>query len=584
MKYKWDKYNQQIKTKSEILSQIKTDFGYGGAIHNFKNYLIRANENYLLEFDKSFKGFLQQKKKYIAIDNTNQFEIRKLNEIQQVFEQYKVNITAIKYLREQGKSIKEIDSIVKIDDSLALKAMKDLEQYFENSRNKTSQQINDTISILHFISLFIVLSIIAIIIIMSIFFEKTIIKPLKEIEEGLLSFFKFLSDKKNEIEPIDVQTNDEFGIMAQSINKNIILATNMHQNITLKNNELENLIASYGQNVIASKTDLNGIITYASEAFAKISGYSVEELVGKPHSIVRHPDMPKSAFEQMWQTIKKRETWIGEVKNKKKSGDYYLVKATISPLYDENLKHIGYSAIREDITDHNQVIELNKQLDVYKNHLEDKVRKATTQIEELMVEIEETQKEVVFTMGAIGERRSEETGNHVKRVAEYSRLLAIYSGMDKKEAELLKQASPMHDIGKVGIPDSILNKPGPLTEQERQKMQEHCLSGYNMLKNSNRELLQIAAIVSLEHHERFDGKGYPNRLKGEEISMYGRITTIADVFDALGSDRVYKKAWSDEKIFALFKEERGKQFDPQLVDIFFEHLDEFLAVREKFHD
>jgi response regulator RpfG family c-di-GMP phosphodiesterase/ribonuclease BN (tRNA processing enzyme) len=202
----------------------------------------------------------------------------------------------------------------------------------------------------------------------------------------------------------------------------------------------------------------------------------------------------------------------------------------------------------------------------------------------LSQEIEDTQKEVVFTMGAIGEERSKETGNHVKRVAEYSKILALAYGMNEKEAELLKQASPMHDIGKVAIPDAILKKPGRFDDNEREIMNTHAELGYNMIKNSQRPLLKAAAIVAHQHHEKWDGTGYPQGLKGKEIDIYGRITAVADVFDALGSDRVYKKAWQDEKIFKLFKEERAKQFDPQLVDLFFEHLDEILLVREKFSD
>lgn len=209
---------------------------------------------------------------------------------------------------------------------------------------------------------------------------------------------------------------------------------------------------------------------------------------------------------------------------------------------------------------------------------------ALNEITDLNQEIEETQREVVFTMGSIGESRSKETGNHVKRVAEYSRLLALYYGLSEDEAEMLKQASPMHDIGKVAIPDAVLNKPGRFDEEERRIMDTHAALGYEMLKHSNRTLLQAAAIVAYEHHEKWDGNGYPRGLRGEEIHIYGRITALADVFDALGSDRVYKRAWDDEKIFTLFKEERGRHFDPQLIDIFFEHLDEFLAIRETFKD
>lgn len=216
--------------------------------------------------------------------------------------------------------------------------------------------------------------------------------------------------------------------------------------------------------------------------------------------------------------------------------------------------------------------------------INNKVNQGMEKITHLNNEIETTQKEVVFTMGAIGESRSKETGNHVKRVAEYSKLLALYYGLSSSEAEMLKQASPMHDIGKVAIPDSILNKPGRFNEEERIIMNTHSNIGYEMLKNSNRPLLQAAATVAKEHHEKWDGSGYPNGLKKEEIHIYGRITALADVFDALGSDRVYKKAWEDERIFNLFKEERGKHFDPTLVDIFFEHLHDFLAIRRKFQD
>ena len=202
----------------------------------------------------------------------------------------------------------------------------------------------------------------------------------------------------------------------------------------------------------------------------------------------------------------------------------------------------------------------------------------------LTKEISDTQREVVFTMGAIAESRSKETGNHVKRVAEYSKILALAYGMSEEDAELLRQASPMHDIGKVAIADSILNKPGRFTEGEFDIMKRHSELGHQMIKDSDRPLFQTASIVAYQHHEKWDGTGYPRGLSGENIHIYGRITAVADVFDALGSDRVYKKAWSDENIFKLFKEEKGKQFDPKLVDLFFENLDIILKVREEFKD
>ncbi len=227
--------------------------------------------------------------------------------------------------------------------------------------------------------------------------------------------------------------------------------------------------------------------------------------------------------------------------------------------------------------------EIRELFDEFNMQME-QINNSSKEIRLLNEEIEDTQKEVVFTMGAIGESRSKETGNHVKRVAQYSKLLALYYGLSEEEAELLKQASPMHDIGKVAIPDAILNKPGRFDEEERRVMDTHAKLGYEMLKNSHRPLLQLAATVAYEHHEKWDGSGYPRKLQGEDIHIAGRITAVADVFDALGSDRVYKKAWDDERIFNLFKEERGKHFDPKLIDIFFDNLDEFLKVREQFKD
>jgi response regulator RpfG family c-di-GMP phosphodiesterase len=199
-------------------------------------------------------------------------------------------------------------------------------------------------------------------------------------------------------------------------------------------------------------------------------------------------------------------------------------------------------------------------------------------------ELEKIQKEFIFSMGAIGESRSRETGNHVKRVAEYSKLLALLAGVNEEEAELLRLASPMHDIGKVAITDTILNKPSRLTTDEFNTMKEHTTFGYKMFEEYDQPIFKTAAIVAHEHHEKYDGTGYPQGLKGEEIHIYGRITAIADVFDALGSDRVYKKAWKLEKILDLMKYESGKHFDPKLVTLFLDNLDKFLEIKEKYKD
>ncbi len=448
---------------------------------------------------------------------------------------------------------------------------------------------------------------------------------------------------------------------------------------------------------IVSKTDKHGIITYANEQFCKISGYSESELIGQPHSIIRHPDMAKDAFEWMWYTIKElKQPWEGEVKNRKKDGGYYWVQSTISPILDADGNVFEYIGIRTDITQQKIVSKyFENQLDIstknfsesqhHQKEVDDAIDKFTailktdttnkiiyandyfcglskydmdelrgmdcsnlrhqnhilnndceniklnlsqnkhtsilftniakdgslyfvdtivypvtntkgeiiehlhlmhdiSELTNLHKEIEDTQKEIVYKMGEIGESRSKETGNHVKRVAEYSKLLALLFGMSEKEAEILFIASPMHDIGKVGISDDILKKPAKLTTEEFEIMKTHATIGYEILKNSNREVLQAAAIVSSQHHERWDGKGYPERLQGEDIHIYGRITAIADVFDALGSERCYKPAWMLEDILELFQNESDKQFDGRLVNLLLDNLELFLDIRDKFRD
>jgi len=207
-----------------------------------------------------------------------------------------------------------------------------------------------------------------------------------------------------------------------------------------------------------------------------------------------------------------------------------------------------------------------------------------TEVIELNDAIEETQREVIYAMGEIGETRSKETGNHVKRVALYSKELALLYGLSHKEADLLQMASPMHDIGKVGIPDAILNAPRKLDQQEWVIMQTHAQLGYDMLKSSNKPILKAAATVAHEHHEKWDGSGYPRGISGEDIHIYGRITAVADVFDALGSERVYKKAWKLDDILELFNKESAKHFDPKLVTLFLDNLDIFLKIRDSHND
>ena len=199
-------------------------------------------------------------------------------------------------------------------------------------------------------------------------------------------------------------------------------------------------------------------------------------------------------------------------------------------------------------------------------------------------DIQETQKELVYMLGEAVEQRSKETGAHVKRVAQISQLLASAYGLSEEEAKLIKLASPLHDVGKVGIPDSILNTPGKHTAEEWEILQTHALIGEEIIAKSDKRILQLGSIIAGQHHEKWNGKGYPRGLKGEEIHIAGRITALADVFDALGSKRCYKEAWPIEDIVAVIKEERGEQFDPRLVDLIEENIDALVAIRENFPD
>ena len=313
--------------------------------------------------------------------------------------------------------------------------------------------------------------------------------------------------------------------------------------------------AIYFSNIL-SRTDKDGKIIYVNDKFVEISGYSRDELIGKTHSVISSKEMTKEFYAELWKSISNGDVFQGVIKNRSKNGKIFWSDTTIYPIKNTNHEIIEYMAIKHDLT---KIFELND-------------------------EIEYTQREIIYKMGEIGETRSKETGNHVKRVAEYSRLLAILYGLGEREADILFTSSPMHDIGKVGIPDSILNKPGKLTPEEFDIMKAHATIGYEVLKGSDREVLKAASIVSYEHHEKYDGSGYPRGLKGEEIHIYGRITAIADVFDALGHDRCYKKAWELDRILALFNEEKGRHFDPYLIELFMNNLDKFLEIRDRLQD
>ena len=192
--------------------------------------------------------------------------------------------------------------------------------------------------------------------------------------------------------------------------------------------------------------------------------------------------------------------------------------------------------------------------------------------------------DLVHRLGRAAEYKDTDTGEHIARMSQYSKLLALEFGMGEQQAELLRQAAPMHDVGKIGIPDAILLKPGRLTPDEFDHMKQHAAIGAQILANSSSPLLQLAHKLAIEHHEKWDGSGYPNGLKGEQISVEGRIVAIADVFDALTSQRPYKEAWGVEEALEHMQAQAGKHFDPHLINLFVNKLDAIITIKNAYQE
>ena len=372
------------------------------------------------------------------------------------------------------------------------------------------------------------------------YYVNTIINPILDINNNIIEYIAIRSDI-TEVEKRKEYLKDQYHITAERFEDIVRLSQNYEDAM------------DKSSIIIRISKDLN--INFVNDNFCTLTGYTEDELVNQPYaSLIDVNDTTN--INKMFRKAEKYGVWKGKLQGHTKQGKQIYFTTTIIPIKDKDNNITEYMALRNDIT----------------------------QITELHTELEDTQREIIYTMGEIGETRSQETGFHVKRVAEYSKLLALKSGLSKEEAELLKMASPMHDIGKVGIPDSILNKPARLTPKEFEHMKEHANIGYSLLKNSTRELLRTSALVAHEHHEKWDGSGYPRGLKGLDIHIFGRITAICDVFDALAHERPYKKAWELEKILELFENEKGKHFDPSLVNIFIKNIDEFLKIKNMYLD
>ncbi|MDG4812593.1 response regulator [Hydrogenovibrio sp. 3SP14C1] len=229
-------------------------------------------------------------------------------------------------------------------------------------------------------------------------------------------------------------------------------------------------------------------------------------------------------------------------------------------------------------------IEIQLQNWQMKMMLKEQNRLLEQKVQERTQALEDAHHEIIYRLGRAAEYRDNETGNHVKRVSYFSELIALKAGLDKKEAHMIRIASPMHDVGKIGISDTIMMKPGKLSNEEYLEMQRHVEIGGEILEGHDSDVLRTAYEIALTHHEKYDGKGYPKGLSGKDIPVSGRIVAIADVFDALTSERPYKEAWPVEKAVHLIQSEKNKHFDPELVDCFLAVLPEIIKIKKKYSD
>jgi len=510
--------------KDKILSFIKDYIGYGGLIHNFKNYELSGEKKYEKIVKKQYTNLIKAINQYKSFKDVNSKEIDQLNIIKEVFSQYMQALIKITKFHQVEGDISKLDKIVSIEDAPAIQALHNLSTNIYGSQHNWFKHATNRINL----------------------FKKAEDKVAKDLGDFMIEHNKILL----------MQLVLEITIMLIVLII-IVLSLSMLRELI----ESKRMLNRAQKNAKSSSFEyyIEEDVVFYSDQHYSLLNVDKKDLKPTLEAFMKfvHPDDINIVKEA--------------IKKAMSSGDIIIYEHRIDLL---NKKEIfvksSLEVIKRDKHD-KPLIMVGTITDI-------------TSSKKLEQEIVDTQKDVIFTMGTIGETRSLETGKHVQRVAKYSELLYTLYGTSKKEVDLLKMASPMHDIGKIGIPDDILNKPGKLTPNEWAIMQTHPEIGYEMLKNSNRDILKLAATVALTHHERYDGDGYPKGLKAKEIPIVGRVTGLADVFDALDNARCYKKAWPLEDTIEYIKAQRARQFDPELVDLFLDNIDKFLEIRDEYKD
>jgi len=357
-------------------------------------------------------------------------------------------------------------------------------------------------------------------------------------------------DENNQIEEFVALMVD----MTEAYKKFERLSLNLQQDLTSQQHYLTEYERAIELGTSLCVLDTNGKIVSSNKNFSATLNCQSEDLIGLPFSDLV---LDCNDFKQrVLSTVQEQGFSSRVIRLGVKPGCERTLSTVIVGIHDEAGSLQSMMSLSQDISDS---IKLNN-------------------------EIIETQKELIYVMGEVVENRSEETGLHIKRVAKISEFIAEKYGLSYEHAQMIKIASPMHDIGKVGISDEILHKPGKLSKQEYLQMQTHTDLGYSMLNKMDRPLIKMAATIAHEHHEYYNGQGYPLGLSGEQIAIEARIVGLVDVFDALSSKRSYKQPWNDEKIIEYIAEKKGLQFDPELVDLFLENIEQIITIRNALQD
>lgn len=313
---------------------------------------------------------------------------------------------------------------------------------------------------------------------------------------------------------------------------------------------------------LIATANFDGYFTEVNRAFTRTLGFTSEELLSRPFTdFVHEDDLESTLAAIVEQTKEGRDVLNFQNRYRTKHGSYRWLEWMSSP----DPQRSALIAVARDITDRKRLEELERE---YQQRLEEAVRDRTSELNRRNTELEEARREILHRLALAAEYRDDETFEHAERIRNSAALLATELGLSEGEVDLIRDAAPLHDIGKLGVSDAVLLKPGKLTPQELEHMRRHAETGATILSGSSSDVLRAAEEIARCHHEWWDGTGYPSRLQGEEIPLPAHIVALADVFDALTHKRPYKPAWPVDEAVAEIHRLRSLQFDPQVVDAF----------------